>query len=534
MTIKEKAFPIQRVQETRGPAYRKFLKEGDRLYFRHLDAREHNNLLGDALNEYSRALEQMPDSGEVLARMAKIFLRQGNHIKAERYARKALLLLQEDRIPPEARGYVCRESCYVLGFVHHQGDRARHAMLAYHTAIRNGGLDTCRPRIGLFQTCLAAAKQEQGLFRKAGFLLLAIYSLLTAIISFPFEKERMSFGYILTAVPALLLAWAAEELGDQDAALARYLSVQRRYPGLASLGLIIGDIYREKGEPEKAYNWFNRVLAKHPGNLNAHYHMARVLEQREDYQGMAELYEKLTRLKPGDPHIHCNLANAYYYLQSYKEALLNYETAMHLGSEPRWRAMVAQSIGNIQADYLENYDAAIAYYEMAKALDPTEVENYIQLGLLYFQKEDFANAELVYHKALKLAPENPRLSSNIGYLRWMEGDIENAVAFYEQAISLDDSYEIPMNNLGVIYLDTLGQVHRAIELFRKAIDINENYALGYYNLGRAHSFLNNRLEAANCFQVAQDLNRFSQDLDNDELTERINSLFDTAEAESFD
>jgi tetratricopeptide (TPR) repeat protein len=354
---------------------------------------------------------------------------------------------------------------------------------------------------------------------------------MTLTVSAPFEKERMPFGYLLSILPRVLVAWAIEETGERQGALDRYLGIHRSFPGLANLGIVIGDIYREMGEMEKAACWFERVLAKHPGNLNAHFHLARLLEQREDFEAMAELYEKLAKLKPGDPHIHCNLANAYYYGQRFNDALVHYESALHLGTNPRWRAMVAQSIANIQADYQDNEDAAIAYYEMAKALDPSDVESYIQLGLLYFQKEDFANAELVYRKALAIAPNNPRLTSNIGYLRWMEGDIENAVNFYERAVSLDDSYEIPLNNLGVIYLDTLGQVQKAIDLFKRSIGINENYALGYYNLGRAYSFLDHRLEAANCFQIARNLNRFSRDLDNDELVERINSLFEACEQE---
>jgi tetratricopeptide (TPR) repeat protein len=532
MVIQEKTLSARHSRESRDTSYETFLHSGDRLYYRHLDARERLNLLDEALNEYARALEQVPDSAEVMYRMARIFIRKGELSKAERCARKALHYSSGERGGRRNRDVVSREAHYVLGYIHYQAGDFKAAMDAYMAAIRHGGLDTSRARLGLAQASMALCQEHKNFMKKAGFALLSAYSLMTLALSAPFEKERTSMGQFLTLLPRVLVAWAFEETGDRQGALERYLGIHRSFPGLANLGIVIGDIYREQGEMEKAACWFERVLAKHPGNLNAHFHLARLQEQREDFEAMAGLYEKLAKLKPGDPHIHCNLANAYYYEQRYDDALVHYESALHLGTNNRWRAMVAQSIGNIQADYLENEDAAIAYYEMAKALDPSEVENYIQLGLLYFQKEDFANAELVYRKALAIAPNNPRLTSNLGYLRWMEGDIENAVNFYEKAVSLDDGYEIPLNNLGVIYLDTLGQVQKAIELFKRSVGINENYALGYYNLGRAYSFLDDRLEAANCFQIARNLNRFSRDLDNDELVERINSLFETCEQES--
>ena len=107
----------------------------------------------------------------------------------------------------------------------------------------------------------------------------------------------------------------------------------------------------------------------------------------------------------------------------------------------------------------------------------------------------------------------------------------DAIQLYEKAISLDCGYEIPVNNLGVIYLDMLGQVHKAIEYFEQALTIDPDYALAYYNLGRAYSFLDLRLEAAHCLRRAQELNLYTRELDNDELTARITHLFDTCEME---
>ena len=101
----------------------------------------------------------------------------------------------------------------------------------------------------------------------------------------------------------------------------------------------------------------------------------------------------------------------------------------------------------------------------------------------------------------------------------------DAIRYYEKAIQLDAEYDIPYNNLGVIYLDTMGDVSKAMDLFQQAIQLNENYALAYYNLGRSYSFLGNKLEAASYFRQAQQTNKMTRELDNAELEERIFKLF---------
>ncbi len=519
---------VRITRENGSPAFQHWVREGDRLYREHLEPEENENCLDLALNEYSRALEQEPDSALATCRMAKVFFRQGNYAKAKQAAEKSLGLA--DTGCPERR-QIQTEAHYVLGMIQYRKGNLKQAARTLRHAARLSGIRGSRIRFGLFQACRDKAFSDG--FRPAMLvsLFLAFYSLLSSLLLLPFERERISALTLAVLVPRLLLGWVQEEIGMRQAALDRYLDIHQDYPGLGSVGIMIGDMYRQKGEPEQARHWFETVAAKHPGSLDAYYHLARLLEEQEDYAGMVKVYQQLIRLKPADAHLYCNLANAHYYNQSYMDALRYYESALQLGTDAHWKAMVAQSVGNIYCDYLQNEQAAIAYYQMARALDPADIENYIQLGMLYFHKDDYGNAELIYRKAISLAPDNPRLYSNLGYLRWMEGDVETAIQHYEKSIALDPGYEIPINNLGVIYLDMLGQVHKAIELFQQAIELDEHYALAYYNLGRAYSFLDNRLEAANCFRTARELNHYSRELDNDELTARINHLFDTCEIE---
>lgn len=516
MLIQKTIQSAQPVRASRSLSYQYFLQEGDRYYRQHLDLAEGDNQLEDALNAYSRAQEQAPDEPEVMVRIAKICYKQGNYDKAERYAQRAL-----DASPPRP---IQQEALTILGTLAHQQGFYSKASQTLIKAIRLGRLtQSGEARWELYRTCQNAIRERFNV----SYALVGLYAWFTAMLLLPVQKERPPLASCLLILPALLLAWFHEETGSLNRALHRCLDLHHLFPGSAMIGNMIGVAYQQKGKFEEAKHWFESVIRRHPTDLNAYCHLAQLYESQEAYLEVADIYKKLVKLQPGNPHIWCNRANAAYYSQSFRDALQCYETAFRLGVDRKWKAMIAQSIANIYADTIQNNEAALAYYRMAQELDPSDVENYIQQGLLYFHKEDYDNAERTYQLACRVASDNPRLYSNLGYLRWTAGDIETAIQFYEKAIALDNEYEIPLNNLGVIYLDSLGNLQKAIEMFQSAIAINDHYALAHYNLGRAYSFLGRRLEAAQCFRAAQDINQFSRELDNDELTARINNLFDT-------
>ena len=110
---------------------------------------------------------------------------------------------------------------------------------------------------------------------------------------------------------------------------------------------------------------------------------------------------------------------------------------------------------------------------------------------------------------------------------WGKGDTDEAIKSYELAIKYNDKYDIAYNNLGVIYLDDLGRVQKSIELFKKSIECNPNYALAHFNLARAITIVGDKIEAAKLYQVAQDINKVTNEIDPQDITNKINNLFES-------
>jgi tetratricopeptide (TPR) repeat protein len=99
------------------------------------------------------------------------------------------------------------------------------------------------------------------------------------------------------------------------------------------------------------------------------------------------------------------------------------------------------------------------------------------------------------------------------------------MAYYERAIALDAAYEIPLNNLGAIYLDQFGQAQKALDYFKQAIAINDQYAVAHYNLGRAYGMLGQPTLAARALKTAQVLNEDTQELDEADIDDCLCNLF---------
>lgn len=131
----------------------------------------------------------------------------------------------------------------------------------------------------------------------------------------------------------------------------------------------------------------------------------------------------------------------------------------------------------------------------------------------------------VYRNALDLDPKNAQIHCNLGFLYWGKGDIDEALKEYSLAIEFKPDYDIAYNNMGVIYLDDLGRVRQAIDLFKKSVEFNPNYALAHFNLARAIAITGDKIEAAKLYQIAQDINKVTNEIDPQDILDKINALF---------
>ena len=145
---------------------------------------------------------------------------------------------------------------------------------------------------------------------------------------------------------------------------------------------------------------------------------------------------------------------------------------------------------------------------------------------MYLAQYDLDNAIKAYCDAILLDTQDYRGYSKAGVALWEKDYVEEALVSFHKAVELNPENSFSYNNLGIIYLDGLGDAEEALDYFEEAISLNPNYTLAYYNAARASEVMGFTNDAANYYQNAIDLNRVTEDLDEYDITRRLRKLFE--------
>jgi tetratricopeptide (TPR) repeat protein len=89
-----------------------------------------------------------------------------------------------------------------------------------------------------------------------------------------------------------------------------------------------------------------------------------------------------------------------------------------------------------------------------------------------------------YHKVLELEPAHAAAHINLGTLYYNRQDFSSAEKHYRRAIDSDARYALAYFDLGNV-LDETGRVHEAIQTYKTAIQLAPTYADAHYNLALA-------------------------------------------------
>ena len=227
-----------------------------------------------------------------------------------------------------------------------------------------------------------------------------------------------------------------------------------------------------------------------------------------------------------NPFYHNSLAYAYLKAELYEDAISHYNTAISINPDNEWTAIVCHALGSTYAEVFGNLDLAIEKFQEGIKLDEKNYDLKLSLGDALMAYGDIDNAIRAYCEAINTNSENYRAYSKIGLALWENDLIEEAMVALHKSIDLNPHFDIAQNNLGVIYLDGLGCAQDALPFFEKAIELNPSYTLAYFNAGRANEMIGEKTQAAEYYQMALDMNKITEDIQDSDITERLHSLFE--------
>lgn len=486
------------------------IKLGDLYMEWHLDIYQIKQYVDEAITEYQRALESCVNSSEIYFKIAMAFYYKRELDKAVNYFKLAL-----EHNTKFSEAYFMMAEIFMK-----KGDFVEAAESA-EMAVKTSPLTASRAYFLLYNIMSLSNKTKW--YKK--------YSkLIASFLTLPFDKFALKEVYrrlsYLKFLPVLLkTSLMIFFKGFNQEVLDIYRDTVDKAPGFVELYINLGRVYYELKKYDDAIVEYKMAIWLDSLNVRAYYYLCQLYEERKDFDNAIETCLKLIELQPHIADFHCRLAQYLYLKGDIDKAVEHYQTAVTLNPNPVWTSVVAQTLGFIFQENVKDLDAAISSYQNAFNLNPNDIDIYLNLGNVFFEKGSYDNALIVYKKALESSPHNARLHCNLGYLYWGKGNIEEAVKEYEKAIKYDNSYDIAYNNLGVIYLDDLGRIKKAIELFEEACKYNPNYALAHYNLARSIAITGDKIEAAKLYQIAFDINTYTNELDPEDIKEKIEDLF---------
>ena len=277
---------------------------------------------------------------------------------------------------------------------------------------------------------------------------------------------------------------------------------------------------------DETIDYYNSLLEFGVDLDKIYYELGHLYLNKADKVNAVSAFKLAQTLNPENPYYNNSLAYAYIKAELYDDAIEYYQEAIRLNPDAEWTAIVCHALGAIYSEVKGNFEAAEATFNAGMVLDPNNVDIQLSLGDMYMAQGDLDRAIKTYCDAIAVDPENYLTYAKTGLSLWEKDYLEESIVAFHKSIELNPDFEIAQNNLGVVYLDGIGDPKASLEYFKRAIDINPNYTLAYFNLGRAYQAIGDKALSAEYFQMTLDLNKITEELSEKDIRKRIYDLFE--------
>lgn len=297
-------------------------------------------------------------------------------------------------------------------------------------------------------------------------------------------------------------------------------------PGWADFGIHVVEQLQAQNKLDSALMWSQRLLHRHPAHTGVLWSVLRTYKSLGRPLEALRTAEKLYALQPNNPEVCLTLGNLYEATEQSHRAMEPYLQVLVHGESNAISAAASMRLGHLAMQQGAPKEWTFSCFTMAAMADPNlRTEARHLMGLLAFEQGWLETAQAVSYQALAEEKQTRQAAlhwSHIGYLNSLRQHWGKAVGAYEQALQLDKNMDVALNNLGVIYMDCLGQAEQAKPLLERAVVANPAYATAFFNLGRYLNEHNEPNKAEVCFNRAHWLQAHPHELpDEDALSSNI-------------
>ncbi len=227
--------------------------------------------------------------------------------------------------------------------------------------------------------------------------------------------------------------------GKPGESLSEYTEGARHHdPGAADLKIVALD-YVLLGDYASADHWLTRSLQANPKDSQSWYYLGRAKYNESRFGEALRAFEQCLKLHPKNVRAEDNLGLTHQALGHIPEAVAAFRNAI------AWQAQLLKKNSgpyiNLGTLFLEQNQVAeaVAYLSEAVEISPEESRAHEQLGKAYSRQNDLERAQSELEKAVSLSPKNAALHFMLGQLYRKRGMNEKAKVELERGAALKAS-----------------------------------------------------------------------------------------------
>ncbi len=265
------------------------------------------------------------------------------------------------------------------------------------------------------------------------------------------------------------------EQGLTDSALEAFNAALAINPNLVRAHLGVGNVYRVKGDLERAQASYQKAVQLSPNSFESRYYLALSLQLQDQLDAAVAEYLRAVAIDPQSFEANRDLASAYLQMAKAAEALPYAKKAVELRPEdqPAWSNLAAAH--SLLAQWREAVEAYRQAIELGQAFEP------IALGLADAHLR-MNNPALAINTLEALAQRRPSavVYERLGFAHFKLRQFEAALANFRSALKLNADDTAALNGLGVSLMTLYVQSGRrpadhpmrieALSAWRRSVD----------------------------------------------------------------
>lgn len=243
-------------------------------------------------------------------------------------------------------------------------------------------------------------------------------------------------------------AQALQAQGQYEEALAEFEKAIETNAKLTVAYMGAGDIYRQRGNYDKAEQRYGRAAELEPSNFDAQYMHGLMLHLLNRAGEAVRAYLKALSVKPDDFNANLNLATAYLQLNEPAEGLPYGQRAVQLNSKS---SPARTNLGAIYGALGKHEEAVVEYQqaaELAELSAPLLLNLSESLGKIG-RYDEMANTLI---QLTKTEP-TPTAYERLGFAQFRMRQYPDSLASFRKAIEIDPNHFPALNGIGVCLLN---------------------------------------------------------------------------------